>query len=161
VARGQLSTPLGRKMIEQFMAAYMSDSLRGAPRVVQADGHSFSDVAAKCLHIVNLATVRDLERAVGKALNPLRFRANVYIDGLAPWEEFRWLDKDIEAGGARLAVFKRTVRCDATNVDPATGARDTAIPAILQRTVGHSDLGIYAKVMQGGVLAVGDRIAVI
>ena len=77
VARGDLRTPIGRKMIEQFLAAYMEVELRGAPRVVFAPGHSFSDVAAKCLHIVNLASLRELERVVGRAVNPLRFRPNV------------------------------------------------------------------------------------
>lgn len=160
VARGDLSSPLGRKMIEQFLAAYMKDSLRGPPRVVHADGHSFSDVAAKCLHIVNLATVRDLERVVGRPLDPLRFRANVYLDGLPAWAELRWLDRDlVTPAGVRLAVFKRTQRCDATNVDPSTAARDTAIPAALQRMQGHADLGVYAKVTAGGRLAPGDTLA--
>ena len=67
VARGQLSTPLGRQLIEQFFAAYMKTELRGAPKIVHAPGHSFSDVAAKCLHIVNLASVRELERSLGPA----------------------------------------------------------------------------------------------
>ena len=66
VARGQLSTRLGRQMIEQFLAAYLRAGLRGPPRVVSAPGHSFSDVAAKCVHIVNLASVRDLERLAGR-----------------------------------------------------------------------------------------------
>ena len=70
VARGDLRTPIGRKMIEQFLAAYMQDELRGAPRVVFAPGHSFSDVAAKCLHVINLASVRELERVVGRAAEP-------------------------------------------------------------------------------------------
>ena len=67
VARGQLSTALGRNMIEQFLGAYMKEELRGAPRIVFAEGHSFSDVSAKCLHIVNLASLRELERAAGWA----------------------------------------------------------------------------------------------
>jgi len=159
VARGQLSTPLGRRLIEQFMAGYLKDSLRGAPKVVHAGGHSFSDVAAKCVHIVNLASVRELERAVGRPLHPLRFRANIYIDGLAPWEEFRWLDRDLASGDVRLAVFARTQRCEATNVDPVTAERNTAVPAALQRLLGHTDLGIYAKVTAGGLLMVGATLA--
>lgn len=158
VARGQLTTPLGRKMIEQFFAAYMKAELRGAPKVVSAPGHSFSDVAMKCLHIVNLATVRDLERIAGRPVDPLRFRANVYIDGLEPWAEKRWVGREIALGGVRCAVVDGTSRCDATNVDPNTGARDMAIPSLLQRTWGHTDFGIYAKVAQGGVLAVGDAV---
>lgn len=155
VARGQLSTPLGRQLIEQFIAAYMKSELRGAPRIVHADGHSFSDVAAKCVHIVNLASVRELERVLGRPVDPLRFRANLYLEGLPPWAEFGWLDKEIAVGPARLAVFARTSRCEATNVDPTTGARDMAIPANLQRTWGHQDFGIYAKVVTGGEIAAG------
>ncbi|MEZ5852949.1 MAG: MOSC domain-containing protein [Hyphomicrobiaceae bacterium] len=159
VARGNLTTPIGRQMIEQFMAAYMKSSLRGAPKVVLAPGHSFSDVAPKCLHIVNLASLRELERVAGRTIHPLRFRANVYIDDLPAWEEFAWLDKTFAVGGTRLSAFARTQRCDATNVDPDTAQRDTAIPAILQRHFGHADFGIYAKVSEGGEMAVGDAVA--
>ena len=70
------------------------------------------------------------------------------------------IDKNIEAGPVRLSVFKRTVRCDATNVDPATAGRDMAIPQVLLRTFGHSDFGVYAKVERGGMLKAGDTIKV-
>jgi uncharacterized protein len=155
VVRGQLDTTLGRQLIEQFIAAYMKGELRGAPKIVHVAGHSFSDVAAKCVHIVNLASVREVERAVGRKVDPLRFRANVYLDGLPPWAEFKWLDREIGVGPARLRVFARTQRCEATNVDPGSGARDMAIPATLMRTWGHQDFGIYAKVTAGGIVAVG------
>jgi len=160
VARGQITTPLGRKLIEQFVAAYMTAELRGAPKVVFAQAHSFSDVAAKCLHVVNLASVRELERVIGSPIDPLRFRPNLIIDGLGPWEEFDWLDKEIAVGAAKLDIFKRTQRCAATNVDPATGKRDLAIPAVLQRTWGHMDFGVYARVTQGGEAAVGDHVSI-
>ena len=161
VTRGDLRTRLGCSMIEQFMAAYMKGSLRGAPKVVSAPGHSFSDVAMKCLHVVNLASVRDLERIVGKPVNPLRFRANLYIDGAEPWAEFKWLDRDLAIGDVRLTVVKRTHRCEATNVDPATAARDMALPSQLQRTWGHSDFGVYARVSVGGSAAAADPITVV
>jgi MOSC domain-containing protein len=160
VVRGGLDTAVGRQLIEQFIAAYMKAELRGAPKIAQAPGHSFSDVAAKCVHIVNLASVRELERAVGRKVDPLRFRANVYIDGLAPWAELGWTDKDIGIGPARLTVFARTRRCEATNVDPETGARDMAIPAALLRTWGHQDFGIYAKITTGGAIGAGAAVAV-
>lgn len=160
VARGALDTSIGRMMIEQFLAAYMKDHLRGAPRIVSAEGHSFSDVAAKCLHIVNLASVRDLERVAGRPIDPLRFRANVVIDGAEPWAEFGWIGKTIRTGDATLDVFDRTVRCAATEVDPATATRDIAIPAMLERAFGHGDFGIYARVTSPGRLKRGDDIVV-
>jgi hypothetical protein len=160
VVRGQLDTALGRQLIEQFVAAYMKAELRGAPKIVHAPGHSFSDVAAKCVHIVNVASVRELERAVGRKVDPLRFRANIYLDGVEPWAELKWLDREIGIGPAKLRVFARTQRCEATNVDPGTGARDMAIPATLTRTWGHQDFGIYAKVAVGGNVATGALVSV-
>jgi len=52
-------------------------------------------------------------------------------------------------------VLARTTRCEATNVDPATGVRDMAIPAHLMRNWGHQDFGIYAKVVAGGEIGIG------
>jgi MOSC domain-containing protein len=138
----------------------MKAELRGAPKIVHAPGHSISDVATKCVHIVNLASVRELERVVGRKVDPLRFRANIYLDGLPPWSEFAWLDSDIGIGPTRLEVFARTQRCAATNVDPGNGARDMAIPAELTRTWGHQDFGIYAKVVAGGVVVTGAPVAI-
>lgn len=160
VARGDLNTALGRQLIEQFLAAYMRDDLRGAPKIVSADGHSFSDVAAKCLHIINLDTVAVVERAAGRGIDPGRFRANVHVDSLAPWAEFDLVGKRIRLGTVELEVFTRTVRCEATSVDPRTAQRDVALPAVLQRSFGHTDFGVYARVVGGGTLVVGDELRI-
>lgn len=158
VASGQLSTALGRQSIEQYLAAFMKDDLRGAPHIVSAVGHSFSDVAKKCVHIVNLASVRELERVAGRLVDPLRFRPNIVIDDAPAWAEFQWIDKAITIGSVRLDVFTRTQRCAATDVDPETGARDMSLPALLQRTWGHTDFGIYATVASPGVIRPADGV---
>jgi len=158
VASGLLGTPSGRQIIEQFVAAYMAASLRGRPRIVNAPGHSFTDIAEKRLHIVNLATIREVERVVGRPVDPLRFRPNMTVDGLPPWSELDWLGSEIAAGPVRFKVWRRTGRCAATNVDPATGTRDMDIPAALRRKWGHGDLGVYAEVLTAGTLAIGDPL---
>jgi uncharacterized protein YcbX len=61
-------------------------------------------------------------------------------------------------GSARLKVVKRIVRCAATEVDPQLGIRDLPIPATLQRVFEHGDCGIYAEVIAGGEIAVGDTV---
>jgi uncharacterized protein YcbX len=164
VARGGLESRLGRQLLEQFFAAYMKGDLRGAPRIVAAAGHTFSDVPAKWLHIINLASLRELERIAGRRLDPLRFRANVLIDGVAPWQELKWADGGGRTLGlgeaARLQATVRCERCEAINVDLATATRDVSLPAILQRTFGHADFGVYAKVLAGGTVREGDAIVV-
>lgn len=155
-----LATPEGRSSVEAFFARDFAAELRGEPRVLRAPGHSYSDVKEKCLHIVNLATVRALEASYGVPLDPLRFRPNVVIDGLPARAELDLMDKTIRLGGAELHVYKRTERCPATNVDPATGVRAGNLPGHLSRTQGHSDLGVYATVTKGGRIGIGDLLAV-
>jgi uncharacterized protein len=159
LAEGDLRTPEGRTRIEEFFASDMARELRGRPRVVAAPGHSFSDVREKCVHIINLASVRALEQAMGRPLDPLRFRANVIIDGLDAWAELDLVGREIGLGGARLSVFKRTVRCAATNVDPALGVRDADVPGAIERLTGHRDFGVYATVVAGVTVRDGDMLA--
>jgi len=158
IAKGALQTKLGRQMVEQFLAAYLKAELRGPPRIVCASSHSFTDIAEKALHIVNLESVRDLSRVTGIDLDPLRFRANVYFEGLPAWEERRWFGQSIACGTATLKIFKETGRCEATSVDPKTARRGLSLPSALERTWGHTNLGFYAKVVSGGEVAAGDII---
>jgi len=159
LARGNLSTAEGRGAIETFFAGFCADELRGPPRVLQADGHSFSDVARKVVSIINLASVAAVEDAVGAPVDPLRFRGNLYVTGWPAWHEFELLGCEIAVGaGARLKIVKRIERCAATNVDPRTGLRDLAIPRTLAQVFGHSDCGVYAEVVTGGEILLGDAV---
>lgn len=157
-ARGDLTTPEGRAAIEQFFAGYCADELNGPPKVLHADGHSFSDVAAKVVSIINLASVAAIENAVGVPVDPLRFRGNVYVSGWPAWHEFDLVGRTIQAGPTRLKIVKRIVRCAATNVEPRTGIRDLQIPKTLMQAFGHMDCGIYGEVVTGGEIAAGDTI---
>ena len=157
-ARGDLRTAEGRKAIEAFFATFCASDLRGAPKLLHAAGFSFSDVAKKVVSIINLGSVAALETTVGAGVDPLRFRANVYVEGWPAWREFDLLGQQITVGGARLKIVKRIVRCAATNVDPLTGIRDLSIPDTLMRNFGHADCGVYGEVVKDGNIAVGDNI---
>src|ERR1043166_2593500 len=160
-ARGELRTREGRATIERFFAAFCADELRGTPKVLHAAGHSFSDVARKVVSIINLASVAELETILGVPVDPLRFRANMYVQGWPAWSEFDLLGREIAVGkSARLKVVKRIVRCAATNVDPDTGIRDLQIPDTLMRNLGHTDCGIYAEVIAGGQIGTVDQIKI-
>src|SRR4051812_7592604 len=158
-ARGDLRTKDGRLAIEAFFRRFMPDELRGPPKVLSGQGHSFSDVAKKVVSIINLASVAAVENAAGAPVNPLRFRGNVYVEGWPAWHEFDLLGRELGLGNARLKVVKRIVRCAATEVDPVTGIRDVPVPGTLTKTFGHADCGVYAEVMTEGQVSVGDRIS--
>ena len=159
-AHGDLRTPHGRAAIENFFARYCADELRGPPKVLHGEGHSFSDVAKKVVSIINLASVASVEEAAGLPVNPLRFRANIYLSGWPAWREFGLLDQTIAIGKtAQLKIIKRIQRCAATDVDPDTGARDLTIPRTLLDNFDHTDCGVYAEVIANGEIAPGDAVA--
>jgi uncharacterized protein len=158
-ARGDLRTPEGRHAIEEFFAAFCADELRGPPKVLHGAGHSFSDVARKVVSIINLASLTDLETILAAPVHPLRFRANLYVEGWPAWSEFDLVGREIAIGPtARVKVVKRITRCAATNVDPDAGIRDLQIPETLMRTFDHIDCGIYAEVIAGGSVTKSDEV---
>ena len=158
VARGAITQASGRMVIEQFFGAYLKNLERGQPKLVHAAGHHFADAPEPFVSLINLASVKDLERVVGKPIDPLRFRGNVHIEGPPAWAEFESVGRAVTLGDARLEVEARIGRCAATNVEPGSGNRDLNLPAALQRAYGHADLGVYARVSDGGSVAVGDTI---
>ena len=158
-ARGDLRTKQGRLAIEAFFRRFMPGELRGPPKVLAGENHSFSDVAKKVVSIINLASVTEIEGAVGRPINPLRFRGNVYVTGWPAWHEFGLLNETLSIGPkAQLKIVKRIQRCAATNVDPDTGIRDLTIPRTLMDNFGNADCGVYAEVIAAGEIAVGDAL---
>jgi uncharacterized protein YcbX len=159
LARGDPTTPEGRRAIETVLAQRVRNKIDGWPKLVSAPGHSFGNVAAKVVSLIGLASIRALQEKLGAFVDPLRFRANAYFDGAPPWAELGWIDREVRIGPARLRIRQRTDRCAATNVDPKTGARDMNIPKALARHFGHMDMGVYAEVIEGGEIKIGDVLA--
>jgi GntR family transcriptional regulator/MocR family aminotransferase len=153
-----LSDAAGRRDVEAFFHR-LAPTLRAPPVLVRArDGH-FMDKPDNVISLINLATVRALEQQWGQTIDPLRFRANIYVDGAPPWDEFNWVGNDVRLGDAIFRVDRRNGRCGATNVDPATGRRDLDIPGSLRKAFGHKDLGVYLVARSSAGLTVGDAVA--
>ena len=105
-----------------------------------------------------LSSVLAIEDLLGRPVDPLRFRANLYVRRWPAWSEFDLLDKAIAIGGARLRIMRRIVRCAAINVDPVTAQRDLEIPETMQLRFGHADCGVYAEVISDGEITIGDAV---
>jgi uncharacterized protein len=107
--------------------------------------------------IVNLATVQAFALEAGMHIDPRRFRANLYVDGLEPEEELRWLGRVIRAGDAELEVVDRCERCKVITMDPDT---TEATPELLRLLVEKHDerLGMYCRVVRRGRVSVGDFV---
>lgn len=139
-----------------------------------------ADASGCVVHIVNTETIRQLSAAVGledvggsdrsnekglfgeQPLAPSRFRPNIVLAGLAAWSEFDWVGKHVRIGSVTFKVLSRTVRCRAANVDArtASGRADLDIPELLKLHFPNRGpyLGVYATVVEGGLLSVGDSV---
>ncbi len=157
---GSLTTEAGRASIEGWLKDTFARELSGPPRILSAPGHSFSDMPAKVVHLVNLESVRALSDRLGEPINPLRFRPNIIVEGAPEWSELDWKEgTEIRLPGITMEMAARTQRCAATNVDPQTGRRDMQIPKALTTHYGHADFGVYLVAKTDGVIAVGDALA--
>lgn len=165
---GVLDDPEDRRRLERFISGFLSDTGTTDVRIVGGVGHALTNASEKpgsatykYVSLMNLASIAALEKTMGVALDPIRFRANFYIEDMPEWLEFEWIGKLLKIGDARLKVVSRTVRCAATMVNPATGERDVNVPAALKKNFGHLDLGVYAEVLEGAEVAEGAPVRVI
>ncbi len=153
-----LRTDAGRIALAAWLeTAIPAEHLRGPLQVVHAPGHRFMDHPQGAVSIVNLASIAALGAKLGKTLDPLRFRANVYVADWPAWIETGFAPGlRLRLGGAEVELFKPIVRCVATHVDPTTGVRDIEVVDALRTLEGHLHCGLYVHVIAGGVVSVGD-----
>ena len=152
--------------VETFFQTYLNLGFDKKPKLVQGIKvennnnltHSFSDIPDKAVSIINLSTIKELEKKLGKKIAASRFRANLLIDQGNSWEEFSWIGKKISVGECVLEVFKKTQRCAATNVNPENAIRDINIPNEINTHYGHLDLGVYARVVKTGLVSISDYL---
>jgi hypothetical protein len=161
--RERMTETGGCRLVAEFLADFLGPAVNGPLRVVEASGHAFADARPKpnattdkYVSLINCASIAALEAAMGVPVDPTRFRANVYFDGASAWSEHDWIDSEITLGAARLRVISPITRCAATQVNPVTAKRDLDIVAALGRTFGHINMGVYAEVVAGGKIALGD-----
>ena len=146
----------GREAFAAWLSDFLGDEANGPLKVVEAPGHRFTDHPLGYVSIINLASVRDLEARIGRPVDPLRFRGNLYVEGWPAWAENQWVGRQLRLGAATAEVFKPIVRCVATHVDPETGERDIDLVKALHDNYGHLLCGVYVSVTGGGSVAAGD-----
>lgn len=141
-------------------AAPLNAPGRPAPARIVSAGRGMTDSPFESVAVLGMGSLRALGQRIGRDLSPHRFRGNLWIEGTAPFEEFDWVGQEITVGAARLRVVERITRCTATEADPATGRRDAPVLSVLEEAWGHRDFGVYAEVVGGGAVALGDAVTV-
>ena len=154
-----LARPEGRAAFALWLTEALDPELiRGPLRVMSAPPHRFMDDVRGHVSLINLASVQDLSERSAFAVDPLRFRANLYVEGLPAWAEMLGPGVRVNVGGVALETVKPIVRCAATHVDPVTGIRDFELVDALWTHYGHAFCGVYLRVLEGGPVAEGDAV---
>ena len=139
----------------------MPENRSASARIVQAAERGMTDTDFPSISLNNLASNRAVSEKLGVDLSPLRWRGNLWIDGLAPWEEFDWVGKRVRIGSVEFDVKERITRCMATTANPVTGLRDADTLSALQDNWGHKQFGVYGIVVTTGKIALGDKFEVL
>lgn len=116
--------------------------------------------------IVSEASVAELARQGndGRPVDPRRFRMLVQVAGAErPHQEDEWLGREVRIGEAAIRVTRPDPRCVITTQDPDTGERDFPTLRVIREYRGlrdgrHLDFGVYAEVLTGGTVRVGDEV---
>jgi hypothetical protein len=146
--------------IDEAVSAFAGRPLRLVMADEEGDG---PDVHR--LSLVALASVADLGVRHGRPdLDPRRFRMNLELDGLGPFEEEGWEGGLLRVGEAVIRVLGQVPRCVATTRDPATGDKDfdtlkhIAAYRLLMTEPSGVPFGMYAEAEVPGRVALGDPV---
>jgi uncharacterized protein len=133
----------------------------GSPVELMQLKHGIFDDAV--VSLINVATVREVEREADRRLDVLRFRPNIIIEsgGVEPFAEDQWIGKTLRFGaddnGPAVSITMRDLRCVMINLDPETAEADSSVmKAALRLNANYA--GVYATVIRSGELRIDQKV---
>jgi len=149
------------KLFEWRRPIWPADAPQPTAVLRAPDDQPLSDQNTPVLSLIGQSSLDALSAKLSQPLARARFRANLWIEGWASFAEFDLIGRQIRIGDTLLKVQKRVGRCRATDANPETGLRDIDMLQALTQHYGHTDLGVFCAVIEGGAIAKGDRVEVI
>lgn len=135
---------------------------RPAPRALEhVPGTALADMEQPYISILSLGSLAALGAAAGVELSRHRFRGNFWVEDWAPWFERGLVGKRLRIGAAVLEVEMPITRCRATCANPENGTEDFETLEWLTRLNGDTLFGLYARVIEGGEVLLGDGVEVL
>lgn len=140
---------------------------RASPRYARDDFAPVKFSDAYPVLVTQLASLAAVNAHIGGEIgSPLpmnRFRPNIVLAGLEPWDEDR-IDR-LRIGAAQLRLAKASTRCIVTTTDQDTGERGVEpLPALKKlrwnRELKGVTFGENATVLASGTIRVGDPVEV-
>ena len=146
----------GDRLVEWLRPLWPADA--PAPTRLVRGAAIWTDQKWPWISILSLASLAALEERTGQTLGLHRWRGNLWIDGWQPWAERALIGQVISIGSVELRVTQHIGRCEATSANTDTGENDIDMLDSLERLYGHTDFGIFAEVVTGGTVTLGDEV---
>jgi len=105
----------------------------------------FDYMSENTISLINLDSLEDFNQKIGGNVDLERFRANIYINGLNPFQEFNWIGKKITISEKKFEVFAPIPRCKATQYPYKSSITDINVPYLLKQNYGHINMGVYLR----------------
>lgn len=104
--------------------------------------------------------IAQVEAAVGRSLDPLRWRPNLYLQAATQAQETALIGRRVRIGEAILRVERPIGRCVTPTYDQETGDSDPEISRFIARERDNK-MGVYCDVERPGIVRTGDRASIV
>ena len=105
----------------------------------------FDYISEPVISLINLESLKDFNTKTHNNIDLERFRGNIYIEGLEPFEEFKWIGKTITINEKKFEVLSAIPRCKSTHYPYQSIEEDCNIPKLLKEIYNHIYMGVYLK----------------
>ena len=143
----------------------LENSLKEPIVLMKNEGSPFFDTSISnkvdfinSVSLLNIQSINDFQQKIDEKVEISRFRGNICIDGVKPWEEREWIGKIIKINNISFKVEKNIPRCVAINLKPTTDDNSLNLLQSLKKTYNHFEMGIYLTPLEDGKIEVGNKI---
>ena len=120
----------------------------------------FTDERDAYVSLVNRSTVTAIAEATGTSDHPERYRGNLLVDGVRPFDELNWVGKKIQIGTATFDVVEPIVRCKATECD-WHGSRTEGFLDRLDQQLDTDTCGLFLRAVGDGKMTTTDQLKIL
>jgi len=120
----------------------------------------FTDERDAYVSLVNRSTVTAIAEATGTSDHPERYRGNLLIDGVPPFEELSWVGKTLKIGSVTFEVVEPIVRCKATECD-WHGSRTDGFLNRLDQQLDTDTCGLFLRAVTDGKIETNDQLKIL
>jgi len=118
----------------------------------------FDTMPNNSISLININSINHFENKIFTKIEFERFRGNIYVNNLNPWEERSWVGKTIKINNINFFVTSEIPRCSATNLKPHTDNQTLNLPNMLKKTYNHINMGVYLIPKNNGTISIENKI---